>query len=85
MSLLIQVRVWMPLAMLVMGISSRGMAGQTPCHNRRETSPCSSLTPLRKRLMRSARVVMFIGSSGAGGTGRPRLRNSSLFRPIWAQ
>ena len=49
---------WMPLVTWEMGISSAGTPGQTCCHMLRDTWPCSSLTPLAKRLRRRASTVM---------------------------
>ena len=54
----VQVFVWMPLVMLVIGTSSRGTPAQTSFQRPRLTSPCSLLTPLACRLVRKARIVM---------------------------
>ena len=49
------------------GTSSSDRFGKSGCHIRRETVPCSALTPLACRESFSASTVMQNGSLGSAG------------------
>ena len=71
---------WIPLVMLVIGISEMGSSGHKLCHISRLTTPWSLATPLQKAAKRNATIV--IQYVAEEGVSLPSAKNSSHESPI---
>jgi hypothetical protein len=75
-----QVAAWTPLVTWPIGISEVGTSGHRSDHMRRLVSPCSSATPLRPVVKRSARAGM-LKTGPQPWSARPSSRKSCWRRP----